>query len=44
MRRNEASQRIAAEIASEKAQALGRAGERLDAALAHSAGRRLPRA
>jgi hypothetical protein len=43
MRRNEALHRIDAEIANEKAQALGRAGERLEAALAHvvTVGRRL---
>jgi hypothetical protein len=33
--RNEALHRINSEIANEKAQALGRAGERLEAALAH---------
>jgi len=42
-RRQETHRRINAEIAQEKAVALGRAGERLEAALAHvvTAGRRL---
>ena len=43
MRRNQALHRIDSEIMNEKAQALGRAGERLEAALAHvvTVGRRL---